>query len=592
MRIPLLLFVCTFAFAQNPPEADKETVVVTGVYEPAPLQEADRDLTVIPVDTFEKLLSNTVFDLLRLDTALNVQSRGVDGIQTDISIHGGNFGQTLVLVDGIRMDDAQTGHFDAEIPLPPDAVGRVEILAGAGSAIYGSDAVGGAVNVISAAPETNELHLRAALGSFGTNQESGSLSFVWPAASQQLFFSRDFSTGFMDGRDYRNLSLASLTHARTSIGDSDVTLAYNDRPYGANGFYGPYDSWERTRTWFAALRQTLGRNTEASFAFRRHTDLYVLLRDDPAVYTNHHYEEGYQAALRRHDKIRRNTTVSYGGEAFRDQIDSNNLGIHQRNYGAVYAALDVRAVSRFSFTLGAREEIYQGRARQFNPTAAFGGWLSSQWKFRASASRAFRLPSYTDLYYSDPSDLGNPNLRPETAWGYDAAIEWHGSGRVSGELGVFLNRERDGIDYVRTAESAVWQATNIDKLNFSGADAALKIRATRKQTVELRYTQIHGAQDSLDGLESKYVFNYPVSNGVVSWTATLPGGLIARSRIGALKLFDRDPYGLWDIYLAWHGTWSPFVQVSNITSTTYQEIPGVAMPGRAVLGGVDWRVPF
>ncbi|HLW76794.1 MAG TPA: TonB-dependent receptor [Bryobacteraceae bacterium] len=603
MGFSLALFIYAAIRAQTPPPApaqpapappiQKESVIVTGVYDPIPLSEADRSVTVIPVDAGQKLLSNTLFDLLRLDPALDVQSRGVDGIQTDISIHGGNFGQTLVLVDGLRLNDAQTGHFDAEIPIPPDAVGRLEILEGAGSAIYGSDAVGGVVNLITAQPESSEIHLRAAGGSFGTNQESASLSTVWSQASEQLFFSRDFSTGFTGDRDYRNLSAASLTHVRTSIGATDITLAYNDRPYGANQFYGPFNSWERTRTWFAGIRQQLGRNTEVSFAFRRHTDLFVLLRNDPAFYTNHHYEEGYQAAVRRHNKLRANTILSYGGEAFRDEIDSTNLGYHQRNYGAVYAAIDMRALSRYSFTLGAREELYKGGARQFNPTAAFGAWLSPKWKFRASASRAFRLPSYTDLYYSDPANLGNPYLKPETAWSYDAALEWAASDRVRATAEFFMMRERNGIDYVRTSPTSIWTAMNFDQLNFTGADAGVKIRAAKTQWIDLRFTAIHGAQDALDGLESKYVFNYPTVNAVAAWNAVLPKGFIARTRIGVMKRFSIDPYGVWDIYIAnRHGRWSPFVQLTNLTSTNYQEIQGVAMPGRAILGGVDWRMPF
>ncbi len=382
MRFFLLLAAIGIACAQDqtvpptPPEK-REMVVVTGVYEPVTLDEVDRSVNVIPFDAVQKLLANSLFDLLRLDSSLDVRSRGVNGVQTDISIRGGNFGQTLVLLDGVRLNDAQTGHFDLDIPLPPDAISRMEILRGAGSAIYGSDAVGGVVNVITAPPESNELHLRAAIGNFGTNQESGSLSIALgkngKQASEQLFFSRDFSTGFMDDRDYRNLSLASITHFNTSLGATNVTLAYNDRPYGANQFYGPYNSWERTRTWFASIQQALGKDTDVSFAFRRHTDLFVLLRNDPPVYTNHHYEEGYQAALRRHKKIKANTTVSYGGEAFRDEIQSTNLGSHQRNYGAVYAAIDMRALSRYSFTLGAREELFKGGARQFNPTTPPSG---------------------------------------------------------------------------------------------------------------------------------------------------------------------------------------------------------------------------
>ena len=590
MRVFLALLLCTTLYAQVPP---KESVIVTGVYQPVQLDEADRDVTVIELDALKKVLSNTLFDFLRLDPSLDVQSRGVNGVQTDISIRGGNFGQTLVLLDGIRINDVQTGHFDLDIPFPPDAVGRIEVLKGAGSAIYGSDAVGGVINVMTVPPESNELHLRTAIGNFGTNQESATLTTIWQNLTEQLSFSRDFSTGFMDDRDYRNLSFASISHLASSLGPTDIALAYNDRPYGANQFYGPYDSWERTKSWFASIRQALGKNTDVSFAFRRHTDLFVLLRDDPAVYTNHHYTEGYQAALRRHNRLRQNMTISYGGEAFRDEIDSNNLGHHQRNYGAVYTALDMRALKRYSFTIGAREEIYKGGGRQFNPTASAGAWINSHWKLRASASRAFRLPSYTDLYYSDPANLGNPYLKPETAWGYDAAAEWNAGKRITGQFGVFINRERNGIDFVRSNPDALWMAVNFDRINFVGENASVKIHAAKTQWIDLSYTGLHGAQDLLMGLESKYVFNYPTANASASWQAILPKGFAIRTRVGALKRFERDPYALWDFYATWHhGRWSPFAQFTNLTSTQYQEIPGVAMPGRAALAGVDWKFGF
>jgi iron complex outermembrane receptor protein len=188
-------------------------------------------------------------------------------------------------------------------------------------------------------------------------------------------------------------------------------------------------------------------------------------------------------------------------------------------------------------------------------------------------------------------------LKPETAWSYDAALEWNASDRVRAAVTIFVNRERNGIDYVRSSPDALWQAANFDRVNFTGADASIKIRAAKTQWVDLRATAIHGAQDSLGGLESQYVFNYPIVNATAAWNATLPGGFIARTRVGVLKRFERSTYGIWDVYIAnrraeFHRSWSPFVQLTNLTATQYQEIPGVAMPGRAILGGIDWRMPF
>ena len=218
------------------------------------------------------LVSNTFADLLKLDSSVDLRQRAPNGLQGDLSIRGGGFGQTLILLDGLRLNDVQSGHHNLDIPAPLEAISSIEILKGSGSTLYGSDAVGGVVNFITRAPESSEIRLRGAVGNFGTNQQRADLSYAASRWSEQLTFSRDFSTGFIPNRDYRNLSLASRTSLTTGLGTTAITLANNDRPFGAEQFYGNYNSWERTRTWFASARQSLGRKTDAAFAYRRHTD--------------------------------------------------------------------------------------------------------------------------------------------------------------------------------------------------------------------------------------------------------------------------------------------------------------------------------
>lgn len=576
-------------FGQQPvPAAPKtDSVVVTGVYEPVPLDELDRAVRAIVLDDAKKLLSNTVFDFLRLDPSLDLRARAPNGVQTDLSIRGASFGQTLVLLDGLRLNDAQSGHHSLDIPVPPDALDRVEILKGAGSAFYGSDAIGGAVNLITRAPEAFELRLRTAAGNFGVNQQSGTLSLVPRRLSQEFSFSRDFSHGFRDNRDYRNLSMASHTRWRKT----SVLLAHNDRPFGADQFYGNFNSWERTRTWFAGARQGIGERTHATLSYRRHTDLFVLYRDRPEVFTNRHASENYQAAIRRQEAIRANVTASFGGEFYRDAVESTNLGQHDRNRGAIHAALDVRALRRFSFTAGAREEFFAPGGREFNPTISAGLWAGGGFKLRASVSRAFRVPSYTDLYYHDPANRGSPDLQPERAWSYDGGLQWSRGGRWRAETTIFHRRERDGIDYVRRSPAEIWRATNISRLNFTGVEASVTARLRSAGEFEWSYTGLRGARDALAGYLSKYVFNYPSHNGVFSWQGELPGRMLARTRVGALKRLARDPYAVWDVYAGWRGErFRPFFQLTNLTSMRYEEIVGVAAPGRAAIMGLEWRV--
>jgi iron complex outermembrane receptor protein len=571
--------------------ARKETVAVTGTFIPEPVQNIDRSVTVI--DTREQpLLFTHWVDYLQLDASIDLQERAPDGVQADLTIRGSTFEQTLVLLNGLRMDDVQTSHHDLDLPLPTGALARIEVLPGAGSMLYGSDAMAGTVNFITGPPQYSEAQAGAAIGNFGTNQETFSAGFVASRLDEELDVARDFSTGFMPDRDYRSLTIFSNSGAQTVLGRSLIMLGLGDKPFGANDFYGDYPEWERTKSWFAGWKQDLGKKTEFDFGYRRHTDEFILVRDDPSVYENNHIDQSLQGAVRRTEKLGQNASLFYGGEGFYESIHSNNLGDHWRTRSAGYMDYDVRALRRFSFSLGAREEVFDTNGSKFSPTLTGGVWLKPGWKLKASASRAFRLPSYTDLYYKDPVNVSNPNLLPETSWGYEGGLLWDQGGRYKAEVTVFERRDQNDIDWVAFSSSPVstsnpYQAENIARLNFTGVEASFGMRVQRQQ-INVAYTGVYSAQGPLPGRISEYAFNYPSNDAVVRWQGTLPGKVVARSRIGVVKRYASDPYALWDASVGREFKMvDAHLAFSNLTNTGYQEIPGVAMPGRSVIFGMD-----
>jgi len=566
-----------------------DTVIVTGTAEPIPLSEADRDITVLPLPEKQRPLFDSWFNLLQLDPALDLQQRSPGGFIADLSVRGATFGQTLVLLNGMRLDDAQTGHFNLDLPVPLEMVTGIEVLKGSGSALYGSDAIGGVVNVRTEPPgETPQLRLLTGAGNFGTDEEHAIADFGNPRYSEELAAARDRSTGFEPDRDYRNLNVSSLTTAHWKPGTGSLLLAYSDQPYGANQFYGPYPSWERIKTWFLSAHQNFGDKTEASFAWRRHTDLFVLFRDDPQIYENRHLLDSFQGDLRRHDNLPLHAVLSYGVEGLSEAINSTNLGIHSRTRGSAYAFYDLRALRRFSFSAGMREEVYGSGQVATSPSLSGAAWFSERLKLRAAASRAFRLPSFTDLYYSDPANLGNPNLKPESATSYEAGADAYLRPHLHAALTVFQRRDTNVIDYVRADTSAVWQATNFDKLHFTGVEASTVWEPLAGQRITLAFTALKGTDASTEVLMSKYAFNYPIHSGTAEWRGQIANRIVARTRIGVVDRLSRNPYALWDASAAWSkGRVRPFLQITNITSTVYQEIPGVDLPKRGVLGGIE-----
>ena len=238
---------------------------------------------------------------------------------------------------------------------------------------------------------------------------------------------------------------------------------------------------------------------QASFAYRRHTDLFVLYRDRPDVSQNRHRSESYQASFRRWERLGQNAKLHYGVEGLHEAVNSSNLGVHDRSRGAAYLAVDMRALRRFSFTVGLREEVYGALRSQLSPSAGAGVWLSQRVKVRGSVSRAFRLPSYTDLFYHDPANLGSPNLKPEKAASFDGGVDWYAGRKWSGEVTAFHRRDRDVIDYVRRTSADIWQATNFQRLRFTGVEAAATFRPNSAQQFTFSYTGMRGLQTALEG---------------------------------------------------------------------------------------------
>ena len=569
----------------------KESIIVTGTATPIPLSEADRDVISLPITSIQRPLFQSFIDLLQDDATLDLRQRGPGIFQADLSIRGASFGQTLILLDGMRLNDVQSGHLNLDSPAPFETIASVEVLKGAGSTLYGSDAVGGVVNLRTARPEAGELRVRLGAGNFGFDQEHLLASIVHANFLEQLAFDRDRSTGFLPNRDYRNLALSSLTSATTKLGVSSIYLAYSDRPYGADRFYGNYPSWERDKTWFASAHQQFGDRNEANFAFRRHTDLFVLFRDRPQVYANRHAVEGYQGNFRRKDKLPFQATLSYGVEGLAESIESTNLGVHSRKRASAYALYDLRSAHRFSLTAGIREEIYGSRQVATSPTLSAGAWVNGRFKIRAAASRAFRLPSYTELYYKDPANAGNPNLKPESATSYEGGADVYLLRNIHTGLTVFHRRDTNGIDYVRASVTDIWQATNFTNIHFTGVEASAVFDLPRNQHLSLAFTALRGVDSNVNVLLSKYAFNYPSQRAVAEYRGELKRQIVIRTRVGVVNRIARSPYAIWDASASRAtGHLRPFVQLTNISGTVYQEIPGVVMPQRSFIVGIEYSL--
>jgi outer membrane cobalamin receptor len=568
--------------------APPETMIVLGSATPLPLAESSRAVLVLSTER-SWLSAGSALDLLRNDSSLFLEQRGAGGAQADIVLRGGSFAQTLVLLNGFRINDSQTAHHDLDLPLPLEAMHSIEILQGAGSTLHGVDALSGVVDFLTAAPAESSFFLRAGAGSFAENEESMLAEAMRGRSSGRVTASRNFSTGFMPDRDYRNEDASAEDWIGSRFGITDLLVTASDRAFGANQFYGDDPSWERTKGWFASIRQELGSHTMAAFGYRRHTDEFVLWRSDPSAYENNHIDGSWQTSLRRITELPGKSKLSLGLESDGDSIRSNNLGIHARNRGAGYVDFDLRPSNqRWSLSAGSRLEIFSGGVRTvWGPQLAGTGRMTETLKLRADVGYGFRIPTYTDLYYSDPTTIGDPHLKPESAWSGDGGADWTASPRFSLTLTGFYTRQHDAIDYVRANSSDLWQAANLSGLHFSGVESTVNWLPYKSQIVHVAWTGLSGAQSALHGLQSEYVFNYPVQNVHATWTAALGHGLGLNNTVQLAQRYKGTVYPVWNAAVTRdQGRLRPYLRLANVTNTGYQEISGVRMPGRSITGGL------
>lgn len=571
MIVPLLVMALQQPASQPSPPVVTQTVVVTAASQPVPLDAVARAVTLITRQEIEGLPSWSLSDLLRLSSSLDVRARGTLGVQADLSSRGGGFGQTLVLVDGVRMNDSQSGHHNADIPVPVDQIERIEIVRGTGSSLLGTDAVDGTLNIITRAGtqpirallEAGEHGLvkGGASGSASAGGVSASLS-GWGARTSGFMFDRDAATG---GASLR----ASLPGGRAA------SVSHLRNAFGANNFYGVSPSREWTDQTLVSFTDPGGSGrwrTATRAAYRTHGDHFLWDINRPGFAENRHRTQALTAGATIRRGQDRNWT-SIGGEVGMDLIRSNNLGDHTTGHAALLVESQRGLGSRTIVYPALRYDRYSVFGDNWSPSLAAVVAIAPGIRLRGSAGRAFRVPTFTERYYRDPAHIARPDIGPERAWGVEGGLDWSGRGATA-TITPFWRRETDVIDWVRDVVQDPWHTANIRKVQTAGFEAGV-MRAWSGGLLRAEYTWIHSTAPSL-AILSKYVLDYAPRSLAVS--ATLRGP--AAVRLGArgdckyradgrsycgVDLRVSRPVGRLDLYL----------DVSNVLDDRYQEISGV-----------------
>ena len=473
-------------FFVSPVQAEEKTVqlepvTVTGSHIPG--ASTLGSISVIDREEIEKAPADSISDLLDLQGGIELHRRGGGEIQGDLSIRGSTSEQVLILLDGVPLNDPQTSHHDLDLPIFLNEVERIEILKGPGSSLYGTDALGGVVQIISRPPPhkfTARGKIRA--GSFSRDlyyyDRGGLAQVTLPLGKGGIRISAgaDTSSGFRAGTGYQVIKTSAETNPEILGKKSDIQVSYMDKEFGARDFYTPTPAWEHTKTLFAKTSSNLISGDyftlKPALSFRSHADHFVLFRDNPERYQNHHLNYTILSTLQSLIRLQTAGELALLLEGSGDWLESSRLGDHSQSHGSL--GIEYSSPRRFSWELNSsvRADFHSNQATTISPSLGIGYRPMEKIRLRASSGLSYRSPSFTELYYSDPSNQSDPNLKSERSLSVETGGEYYPAPRASLSLVLLRRSDWNLIDWVRTSSANPWQALNLDDITTYGIEAS------------------------------------------------------------------------------------------------------------------------
>jgi len=548
----------------------------------------------------EKALSHfSVPSVLRGSSLADTRTRGPYGVQTDISLRGAPFEENLVLLDGIGLNDPKSGHHNMDLPVTMFDIKRIDLTYGPASSAYGSGAFGGAVNIIPKDPE-DELGFQVSSATGYWDFYRGGVSLNIPIGILKNRSSVEWkrSTGYAPETEFDILTTSSHSKLDFDDGNINIFLGYHTKKFGASTFYSDRypDEEESVNTGLVIVKARIEKDTVSlapSFYWKRLQDKFILDRNRPSFSRNDHTSNFYGAELDSQVKTELGNVVvgiGFGNE----EIESTNLGEHNRIKQNTFIEYENRILD-FLINSILRVDYYSSFGFEFSPSVGIGYEVFSPLTLRAGIARAFRAPTFTELYYSSPANRGNPDLKPERAWTYETGFDYDTKElNISGS--IFLRNSESVIDWTRRGSSTVWQVENIGELDMYGIESFLKfnvdeiLEESLVKNINVKYAYLQSMEKK--GITSKYVLEYLKHNLNVTFLSLLPFDIrneinfSFKKRIGSEKYFLIDSVFYKDLKLK-KGKMTVFLEFSNILNTEYSEQGGVEMPGFSVFSGIN-----
>ena len=596
---PLLILLLSNLSISQDQTTNLDEVVVLSTKIDLPFSKNFRTVKIISSEDIKNSPVTNVSDLLQEITGIDVRRRGAGGVQGDLYIRGGGFDQTLLLVDGMKMDDAQTGHHTLNMILPLYLIERIEIIKGPAARIFGQNAFNGAINIVTKEFEgekrTVNLNLNElSYGSFEQKNISLSTKIIGEKIKSLISYSGNRSDGYRHNTDFKKNNYFIKTSFNSNNSPVDVIASFTENKFGANGFYASpsaTEQYEETQASLLGVTTTI--NSEKlsitpRLYWRRGQDEYIYIRDNPSVYRNLHKTNKVSAELS--GSYFSNLGVTgFGLDLSTVNISSNNLGEHNRTTVNLFADHTFKLFDqKLVVSPGIALSYFSDMSFHSFPGIDLGYNISSDFKLYSNIGKTYRIPTYTDLYYSDRTTVGNENLNPESATSTEFGLKYNTS-NFKFSTALFNRNAKNIIDYVKQNEDDLWKAVNIGSLSTSGFELDMSYRfkssysLSNDNSISIGYTNIKDDNYVSDINFSKYSLNslkhHFISKFNLNYIKNVNHSIIYKYA----ERSDQSNYSVLDSKIRYKK--GVFIYVNNILDEIYSETNLVPMPGRSFLIG-------
>lgn len=616
-----------------------DEVAITGTRAPLATDKSARIVGVITKEDIANSGATTVNDLLKLAAGVDVRQRGGFGIQTDISINGGTFDEITILLNGVNINNPQTGHLAGSFPVSPEDIERIEILEGAAGRLFGSQAFSGAINIITHNVKENAIRANISGGSFGTFENGAGLALKTQKTSHYVSGNYRRSDGGTDNSSFNQGRAFSIGKFKNDNVKIDWQTGFVKQSYGANTFYSAAypDQWEsNSQIMMSAQAETYGKiHISPKVSWVHANDHFQLIRNSPTG-ENFHKNDVFTASVNAWTNWVLGRTA-IGAELRSEDILSTNLGrpLDSTRYvkirgekGKYYTHNDSRSnISYFvehnvvlrNITISAglflnrntaiddKFRLYPGIDVSYRPARNV--------RLTASWNKAMRLPTFTDLYYKSPTEEGNAGLKPEKTSSFKINGEYKNQWLYL-MLQGYYNHGTDMIDWVMRSADDKYHSANftLDNYGFTIANA-IDFKNLTGRYFPIRKFSASYAYIYQDRKDDQYVYrsNYAMEYLRHKLVLTLDHDIFSRlsaawsfkwqQREGAYikyannastgKLIKYSPYGLLNVKLSWKAPkYEIFMTAENITSHRYYDFGNIEQPGCWIIAGAKLNLTF